>query len=74
MIKVTLQSLADKWPSSYVARQEVKQFSGGIISEKYLANLDCQGRGPARIKVGRKIAYRADDLVTWLEARSKIEE
>ena len=74
MPKANLSEMAKRWPSPYVARQEVKHFSGGIISEKYLANLDCQGRGPARIKVGRKIAYRADDLVTWLEARSNVEE
>jgi hypothetical protein len=71
MIKVTLQSLADKWPSPFVARQEIKQFSGGIISEKYIANLDSQGAGPpGRIRCGRKVAYPVNELVAWLERRS----
>jgi hypothetical protein len=71
MIKVTLRSLADKWPSPFVARQEIRQFSGGIISEKYIANLDSQGAGPpGRIRCGRKVAYKVDELVEWLESRS----
>ena len=49
-----LQSMAERWPSPYVARQEIKQVSGGIISEKYIANLDSQGAGPSgRIRCGR---------------------
>jgi hypothetical protein len=71
MIKVTLQSLADKWPSPFVARQEIRQFSGGIISEKYLANLDSQGAGPpGRIRCGRKVAYPVQELILWLERRT----
>ena len=71
MIKVTLRSLADRWPSPFVARQEIKTFSGGIISEKYIANLDCQGAGPpGRIRCGRKVAYPVNELIEWLEGRS----
>ena len=63
--------LAAKWPSSFVARTEIKSFTGGIISEKYLANLDCQNKGPAgRIRTGRKISYPVKNVIQWLEARS----
>ncbi len=69
--KIDFSSLAKKWPSSFVARQEVEKFTGGIISAKYLANLDCQGLGPKeRIKVGRKIAYSVDSFVEWMESRA----
>jgi hypothetical protein len=72
MSKVTLRSLAERWPSPFVARQEIKTFSGGIISEKYIANLDSQGAGPpGRIRCGRKVAYPVDQLVEWLEKRSE---
>lgn len=68
--KNVFQSMADRWPSSFVARTEVERFTGGIISEKYLANLDSQGRGPAgRVRCGRKIAYPVATLVKWLESR-----
>jgi len=57
--KISLfHSMADRWPSAMVARTEIEKFSGGIMSEKYLANLDCQGRGPAgRVRCGRKVVY-----------------
>jgi len=65
------QGMADRWPSSVVARTEIERFTGGIIREKYIANLDSQGRGPAgRVRVGRKIAYPVAEVVKWLEGRS----
>ena len=71
--KPDFSSLAEKWPSPFVARQEVEKFTGGIMSVKYLANLDCQGLGPkGRLKVGRKIAYPVCDFISWLEARTTI--
>lgn len=67
------QEMADKWPSAFVARTEAEKFTGGIISEKYIANLDCQGKGPAgRIRCGRKVAYPVTEFVKWLEARSEV--
>jgi len=63
-----------RWPFPYVARQEIRKFCGGIISEKYIANLDSKGLGPpGRIKVGRKVAYPVDSLIRWLEERSTAE-
>lgn len=65
-------SLAEKWPSSFVARDKVSEFSGGIINPRTIANHDCKGTGPAgRFRVGRKIAYPVQSLVEWLEARSQ---
>lgn len=65
--------LAAKWPSAWVARTEAKEFSGGLIGEKYLANLDSQGKGPAgRIRCGRKVAYPVDSFIQWLSARSEV--
>ncbi len=67
------QSLIDRWPSSLVSRTEINRFTGGIISERYIANLDSQGKGPeGRIRVGRKIAYPVSELVSWLESRSEL--
>lgn len=67
------QSMADRWQSAFVARTEVEHFTGGIISEKYLANLDCAGKGPAgRIRTGRKISYPVASFIEWLEARSEL--
>jgi hypothetical protein len=65
------QSMAERWPSSMVARTQIERFTGGIISEKYLANLDSQGRGPVgRVRIGRKIAYSVDSVIRFLESRA----
>ena len=68
----TFSGMAEAWPSPWVARHEVRNFTGGIVDPKYLANLDSLGKGPAgRIRVGRKIAYPVDSFVQWLEDRVK---
>ena len=65
-----LKILADKWPSSIVARKEVGKFSGGLLSPKYIANLDSIGKGPGnRLRVGRLVVYPVDSLIQWLENR-----
>jgi hypothetical protein len=71
----TFSTMAEKWPSPYVARHEVDRFTGGIVNPKYLANLDSQGKGPeGRIRVGRKVAYPVHSFISWLEARSEVVE
>jgi hypothetical protein len=45
-----------------------------MIGEKYLANLDSAGKGPAgRIRCGgRKVAYPVQEFIKWLAARSEV--
>jgi hypothetical protein len=70
---LTFSSMAEKWPSAFVARSEVEKFSGGIVSAKYLANLDSAGKGPSgRIRVGRKIAYPVVSFIDWMESRTEV--
>ena len=72
-IKNLFQNMAERWPSSMIARTEIENFTGGIISEKYIANLDSAGKGPAgRVRCGRKIAYAVSELGSWLERRSEL--
>lgn len=71
MESVNFKALAERWPSAWVARTAIPTFTGGIISEKYIANLDSQGKGPAgRVRIGRKIAYPVNEVVRWLENRA----
>ena len=63
--------MVERWPSPIVARTEIENFTGGAISEKYLANLDSLGKGPAgRFRLGRKIVYPVNELASWLESRA----
>jgi len=68
---ISLKALADNWPSPYVAREEIERFSGGIITTKYIANLDSMGTGPkGRFRCGRKVVYPVASLVEFMESRS----
>jgi hypothetical protein len=70
-MKPDLSGLKNRWPSGVVARTQIPTFTGGAMSEKYVANLDSQGAGPdGRFKIGRKVVYPIDNLIRWLEARS----
>lgn len=70
MKKDAFQQMLDKWPSGIVARTEAERFTGGMVSGKYLANLDSLGLGPARVVVGRKVGYPVEDFVLWLRGRA----
>ena len=35
-----------------------------------MAHWRCEGRGPAFIKIGSKVAYRGADLNAWLDAQT----
>lgn len=66
------QAMADRWPSTVVARTEIRNFTGGLYSPGRLANLDSLGEGPReKVRVGRKVCYPVTSLIEWLEERSK---
>lgn len=74
MKKTDLSSMKARWPSAIVARQQIGYFTGGIITPAYIAGLDANEKGPPRIKIGKKVAYPVDSLISWLEGRCEIEE
>ena len=63
------QQMVDRWESAIVARTEIGRFSGGVLTPKYMANLDAEGRGPERVVCGRKVAYPLQELVEWMRKR-----
>ncbi|PLY01198.1 MAG: hypothetical protein C0622_07650 [Desulfuromonas sp.] len=64
--------MADKWPSTVVASPLVKQFSGGAISGKTLANMSSAGQSvPLSVKIGGKRCYEVASLAAWLRTRSE---
>jgi hypothetical protein len=69
--QLSLENLAKSLPP-LIARDHVERLLGGVISAKRLANLDCLGVGPKRIRIGRKVAYKTEDLLAWLEERAMV--
>ena len=68
-----LSTFIESWESPYVERHHVGLFSGGILHPRTMANLDAKGQGPSkRIKIGNKVAYPVEELVTWMESRATV--
>ena len=66
---VSFEYLKENLPP-IISRDHVPKLLGGVISSKTLANLDSEGKGPKRIRIGRKVAYLREDLIEFLEKRS----
>ena len=72
MSKPDFSYLAEKWPSAWVAREKISDFTGGALSPGRMANLDAVGQGPdERLRVGKKICYPVIPLIRWLESRAQ---
>lgn len=72
---ISFENMAKAWGCPYVAREELKRFSGGLLSPRYAANLDAAGKGiEGRIRCGRKILYPTQAVCKFLEARSFVVE
>ena len=67
------ENFADLWLvlSLFPTRLEVYQKTR-IFKPGTLANLDCQGRGPAgRMHIGGRVCYPRDQVVIWLAGQMK---
>ena len=72
-----MKEMLNKWPSGLVARAELKNFTGGLLTGRTLANIESKakltGNGlddlPERINHGGKAAYVANDLARWFVNR-----
>lgn len=73
-IEKVFETLAEKWPSTVISRDQIFEFTGGAISRGRMANLDSLGDGPERIRIGRKIVYPVGPLIKWLIARTQLVE
>lgn len=63
-------SLVHELPA-LLTRKDMGKFFGSLLSPRYLANLDCLGKGPRRTRIGQKVVYRREDIIEWLQAREQ---
>ena len=57
-----------------IARNKISYFLGGLLSKGYMQNLDSEGKGPKRIKIGKRCGYVREDLIEWLKSRMTEDE
>ncbi|WP_411330126.1 hypothetical protein [Desulfovibrio desulfuricans] len=70
--KAFAETLLDKLPP-IIARHHVDRFLGGLISPYTIKNADLAGTGPEIAwRVGKKVAYKAESLVSWLVANHDV--
>ena len=65
----SLDSLVDNWPSPIVARSEIKNFSGGLLHPRTMANRDSLGEPTGKMMIGGRACYSTRKLVAWMKAR-----
>ena len=66
-ITALLLQAGEKWPTTFVPRSRVPEFTGGLYSVGTMANADCAGVGPeGGFRIGRQWCYPTSSLVDWL--------
>ena len=71
-IEQILENLSHKFPE-IVTRKKIYELTGGLISEKTLANLDSEGCGiKTRMRIGGKVCYSRDSVISFLKQRCEI--
>lgn len=72
---IDLSAYAEAWKAPYVERQQLKEFSGGALNARTMANHDSKGKGiKGRINMGRKVLYPVNEVIAWMEARASLPE
>ena len=64
-----LDTMADKWPSTVVSRQEIHKLTGGILHGRTLANKESRENEDSipRFRMGKKVFYQVEDVIKYLK-------
>jgi hypothetical protein len=64
--------LKDNWPSPFVSRDRIAEFTEGLFKQSSMNTLDARGTGiPKRYRLGNKVFYETDSVIDWLKTRAK---
>lgn len=63
-----IEQLASILPATFTRREACRHL-GGLFTPGGLANLDCEGAGPPRVRAGRSVLYEKKSFLEWLEQR-----
>ena len=67
-----IKNIIDLAGAPIISRKEASKLSGGLVSEKTLANLDCLNEGPKeRVRIGSRIGYPVTAFAEWYANRVK---
>ena len=67
-----LDKLKEKWPSPFVSRDRISEFTEGMFKRSSMNTLDARGNGISpRYRRGTKVFYDVDDVIRWLKTKVK---
>lgn len=72
-LEKAIDLMAANWPSEFVARKKIEEFTGGLLKSKTFANYDSLGLGPLRVKLRRSVGYPKDAIIEWLKKHMRVE-
>ncbi len=67
---IDLDKLAEEWPSPFVARSKIHEFTKGYYKKSSMSVYDSAGCGVKRRFVIRKtVFYLKSELIEWIKSR-----
>ncbi|GHU18132.1 hypothetical protein FACS189472_06010 [Alphaproteobacteria bacterium] len=65
-----LDELKEKWPSPFVSRDRIEEFTQGLFKQTSMSTLDARGDGiKRRYRIGNRVFYETDAVVEWLKTK-----
>jgi hypothetical protein len=67
-----LDKLREKWPSPFVSRDRIEEFTEGMFKQTSMSTLDARGDGiNKRYRIGNRVFYEVDEVINWLKTKVK---
>lgn len=70
--EIDFDKLKDDWPSPFVAREKIEEFTKGMYKSRSMSTFDSADEGvDCKYKLGRIVFYLVDDVIAWLKNRRR---
>lgn len=67
-LELYLKQIQEDWPSPFVARCKIQEFTKGMYKIGTFNSYDAKGKGIAtKYKLNERIFYKVADVVDWLK-------
>jgi hypothetical protein len=67
-----LDKLKEKWPSTFVSRDRIEEFTEGLFKQTSMNTMDARGDGiNKRYRIGNRVFYEVDEVIEWLKTKVK---
>ena len=69
---IDLDKLAEEWPSPFVARSKIEEFTKGLYKASTIRSFDSAGTGiKPKYKINKKVFYKVKDVIAWLRTKKE---